>query len=99
MKTTGQDASPFPTADRPEVHPLGPANQTFTSGISEVQPPDSTGQPATVVKKRTMSLTGLESLLRNRYLMQSSSVTVLQAMHMKVRSLTWNLVVRIRKNC
>ena len=37
-------------ADRPEVHPQGPASQTYTGGRSEVQPPDPTGQTATVVK-------------------------------------------------
>ena len=40
----------------------------------------------------------LESPLRNRPPMQNSLVTVLQAILMKVRSLTWNLPVRI-ENC
>ena len=34
----------------------GPASQTFTSGRSEVQPPDPTGQPPTLIKKCATSL-------------------------------------------
>ena len=51
LKLTSRDTSLLFTADRPKVQPPGPASQSFISGRSEGQPPDPTGQPATVVKK------------------------------------------------
>ena len=39
LKTTSQDSSQFPTADRPEIQPPGTASQTFTSDRPEVQSP------------------------------------------------------------
>ena len=53
MTQTGQYASLHPAADRPEVQAPGPASQKSSSGRSEFLPPDPTGLPTTVSRRRS----------------------------------------------
>ena len=63
----------------------------------EVQPPSPANQPAPVSKQSTTSLSGSAAPVEEPAV-ETSSVTGLQVLLMKVRSLTWNLLVQILKN-